>query len=74
MEILVTIGSVITLFGLVALVWCIWLVVKTRRSMKTDQEMRARLHSVAVVNMTALFVSALGLMVVLIGILVTKGL
>ena len=66
---LIWIGALVTLLGLFGLVWCI---VKVRRAQKDgldDEAMKARLQSVVAINMGALFLSAIGLMLVVVGIL-----
>jgi len=62
-------GAAITLVGLVALVWCILLVARARRADLDEAAMKARLQSLVALNMGALAVSAIGLMLVIIGIL-----
>lgn len=69
MQILVLIGTLVALGGLAGLIWCILLAMKARRTAASDEEMRVRLQRVVVLNMGALGVSALGLMLVVSGIL-----
>ncbi|MDP4033505.1 MAG: hypothetical protein Q8P60_11750 [Pseudorhodobacter sp.] len=69
MQFLVPIGAAMSLAGVAGLIWCILLAVKARRAGLSDADMRARLQRVVVLNMAALGVSALGLMLVVIGIL-----
>ncbi|MDZ4096635.1 MAG: hypothetical protein U1D35_17185 [Paracoccaceae bacterium] len=68
MQLLILIGAVVSLAGVSGLVWCILLALKARRAGLGDDEMRARLQHVVVLNMAALGVSALGLMLVVAGI------
>jgi len=69
MEILIPIGSFVALLGLLLLGYCIWLVFKAKRAGLSDEEMKARLQKVVALNMAAMGVSALGLMMVVIGVL-----
>lgn len=69
MDWLVYIGAVMALAGLVGLSLCIWRVLQARRAALPDAEMRALLQRVVAVNLAALMLSALGLMVIVIGLL-----
>ncbi|WP_149142884.1 hypothetical protein [Gemmobacter caeruleus] len=68
MDWLVGIGAVIALAGVAGLIWCILLALKARKSAANDDDLRLRLQRVVLLNMGALGVSALGLMVVVAGI------
>jgi hypothetical protein len=69
MAILIPIGAVVTLVGLAGLLWCIFRVAKARRSGLDDEALSAVLQSTVAMNLGALFLSALGLMMVVVGIL-----
>ncbi len=69
MEILVWIGAAISIAGLLGLVWCIVQVVRAKRKNLSDQDMRDQVQKVVPINMAALFLSVIGLMLVVIGIL-----
>ena len=69
MEMLIPIGAVVTLLGVAGLVWCVLLVRKAKAEGLDDAAMRARLQRVVALNMGALFLSAIGLMMVVVGIL-----
>ena len=69
MEILIWIGTAVSLAGLVGLAWCILKVWKARRSQLDDTQMRAVLQRVMPWNTGALFLSVTGLMLVVVGIL-----
>lgn len=69
MNILIWIGSGLTLLGLVGLIWCILKALAARRAVLDEVQMRAALQRVVMLNMAALGVSALGLVVVVAGIL-----
>ena len=68
MELLVWAGAAVSLLGVVGLFWCILLVARARRQGLTDDALRQRLQQVVPLNLGALLVSALGLMMVVIGI------
>ena len=68
MENLIWIGALVTLVGLAGLIWCILVVQKARKEGLDDAAMKARLQKVVAMNMGALFLSAIGLMMVVIGI------
>lgn len=68
MDWLIWAGALVALIGLAGIFWAIWLVVKARREGLDDAAMRARLQSVLPINLIALFVSAIGLMMVVLGI------
>lgn len=67
-ETLIWIGAAASLVGLAGLVWCIIRVMKARRAQLPDEEMRAVLQSVLPLNMGALFLSVIGLMLVVVGV------
>lgn len=62
-------GATVSLLGLAGLFWCILIVVRARRAGLDDAEMRKRLAKVMPLNMAALLLSALGLIMVVVGIL-----
>lgn len=66
---LIPIGAVMTLIGLALLIWCILRVAKARKANLSDDDLRARLQETVPFNLGALFLSALGLMMVVVGIL-----
>ncbi len=69
MEWLVWIGAAVSLMGLAGLIWCILKVNSARRKKLDDEAMRARVQAVLPWNMAALFLSVIGLMLVVVGIL-----
>lgn len=68
MDWLIWIGTCLSLLGVGGLFWCIALAMKARRAGLDDAAMRGRLQQVVIYNMAALGVSALGLMLVVAGI------
>ncbi len=71
MEALIWIGTLATLIGLVGLGWCIREAMRARRDETEDEALKARLQKVVAVNLGALAISALGLMLVILGVFLT---
>lgn len=69
MDILIWSGAAFTLLGLSGLVICIFRAVRIRRARLDDAETRERLKYLVALNLGALAVSALGLMLVVLGVL-----
>ena len=68
MENLVWLGALVSLIGLVGLVWCIVKVWKAKKSGQSDEELRATIQGVVPLNSGSLFLSVIGLMLVVLGI------
>ena len=68
-EMLIWAGAAISLIGLAGLIWCIIRVARARRAGLTDDALRQVLQSVIPMNMAALFLSVIGLMLVVIGVI-----
>lgn len=62
-------GAGITLVGLVLLVWCIVRVMRAKNTGVSDDDMRTMLQSLVPLNLGALLLSALGLMIVVTGLI-----
>jgi hypothetical protein len=69
MEILIWIGSILSILGLIGLLWCIKTVIKAKKLADSDEELRTSLQKVVPLNMASLFLSAIGLMLVILGIM-----
>ena len=69
MTYLIATGAVVTVAGLVLLIYCITKIGKARKAQLSDDEMRAALQAVVPMNLGALFLSAIGLMMVVLGII-----
>ena len=69
MEVVIWSGAGISMAGLAGLVLCIVKVWRARKAGLGDAEMRAVLQGVVPLNSAALFLSFIGLMTVVIGIL-----
>ncbi|MEL7114366.1 MAG: hypothetical protein AAGP08_02040 [Pseudomonadota bacterium] len=68
MDWLIWTGALVSVIGLVGIIWCIVIVARTRRKSPSDEEMRAALARVLPLNIGALFLSVIGLMMVVVGI------
>jgi len=69
MELLIWMGSILSILGLVGLFWCIKTVLKAKKLATSDDELRSSLRRAVPLNMASLFLSALGLMLVILGIM-----
>ncbi len=67
-DLLVWLGAALSLLGLLGLGWCIIKVSRAKRAQLDDEAMRAVLRKVVPLNMGALFLSVIGLMMVIMGI------
>ncbi|KEJ90182.1 hypothetical protein [Sulfitobacter donghicola] len=67
-DIIVWVGTALSLLGLLGLVYCIIRVSRAKRSGMDDSEMREELKKVVPLNLGALFLSVIGLMMVIMGI------
>lgn len=61
-------GAFLSLCGLAGLIWCIFYVARAKRAKLQDTELRDRLRRALPLNLGALLLSALGLMLVIVGI------
>lgn len=68
METLIWIGAAVTLAGIGLLLWCVLAIARARKAGLPDAELRAKLRRVVALNFGALILSAIGLMMVVIGI------
>jgi uncharacterized alpha/beta hydrolase family protein len=69
MEILIWIGSILSILGLVGLFWCIKTVLTAKKNATSDEQLRDSLQKIVPLNMAALFLSAIGLILVILGII-----
>ncbi len=69
MQALIPLGAVVTLAGLALLLWCIVKVARARRAKLSDEALRSTLQATIPYNLAALCLSAIGLMMVAVGIL-----
>ncbi|MDM8168206.1 hypothetical protein [Roseovarius sp.] len=68
MDVLIWLGTGVSLVGLAGLVWCIVRVWKTRKAGLSEEALRAELQKVVPLNTGALLLSVMGLMLVVLGI------
>jgi len=69
MDWLIWTGALVTLLGLAGLVWCIRRAFAVRRAQLPEADTRAALQLIVPMNLGSLFLSAIGLMLVVVGIL-----
>lgn len=69
MEIIVWIGATLSVLGLCGIGYSIVAVTKAKRAGLTDEELRARIAKILPINLGALFVSMIGLMAVIVGVM-----
>ncbi|MEY8837992.1 hypothetical protein AB9K41_03015 [Cribrihabitans sp. XS_ASV171] len=67
-EAMIWIGAALSVAGLTGLVWSIVKVAKARRAKMSDENLRAAVQAVLPWNLGALFLSVIGLMLVMVGI------
>ena len=69
MEMLIWIGAAVSLAGLAGLVWCILRIARAKRAGLDDAALNAEVRAVLPWNMAALFLSVIGLMLVVVGVI-----
>lgn len=69
MEYVVWGGAALSLLGLVGIVYSIIAVSRAKKAGLSDEELRARIGKILPINLGALFVSTIGLMAVIVGIM-----
>lgn len=67
---LIMFGALLTILGLCGILYALFQIVRAKRAKLSDEEIRARLAKLIPVNLAALFLSFIGLMVVVVGILI----
>lgn len=67
-DIIVWIGAGLSVLGMIGLVWSIIRVAGAKRRATSDEELRAAVQKVLPLNLGALFLSVIGLMLVIVGI------
>lgn len=71
MLILIWGGALLSLFGLIGLLFSMYKVAKAKKNNTSDQELRDSIKAAMPLNLASMFVSVLGLMSVIIGVLMT---
>jgi len=69
MESMIITGVVVTALGLLGLIYCITKAFKARRSGLKGEQLTAHLKSLVTINLASFLLSAIGLMLVVVGIL-----
>lgn len=69
MDSLIWIGATLSLVGLVGIVYCIVAMARAKRASLDDETLRARIQKLIPVNLGSLFLSVIGLMTVVVGVL-----
>lgn len=68
MDLLIWGGAVVSLIGLVGLIWCIIKARQAKNAASSDEELNAAIRKLIPWNMGALFLSTIGLMIMIVGI------
>lgn len=68
MDIMIWSGAALSLAGLLALIWCILKVWTARKANLSDDDLRLTVQKLVPLNAGALFLSVIGLMMVITGI------
>jgi hypothetical protein len=71
MLIIIWFGALLSVLGLIGLLFSMYKVAKAKKNSTSDQELRASIKAAMPLNLASLFVSVLGLMSVIIGVLIT---
>lgn len=69
METVIWIGAALSVIGLIGIGYSIIAVVRAKRAGLPDEELRARIARILPVNLIALFISMIGLMAVIVGVI-----
>lgn len=67
-DVIIWSGAALSVLGLIGLMWCIGQVTRAKRAKLDDDAMREVLRKALPLNLGALFLSAIGLMMVIVGI------
>ena len=68
MDFLIWGGAIVSFIGLVGLIWCIVKARQAKNAANSDEELNAAIRKLIPWNMGALFLSTIGLMIVIVGI------
>lgn len=71
MEFIIWIGAALSVIGLLGIGYSIVAVTKAKRAGLPDEELRARIAKILPINLGALFVSMIGLMAVIVGVILS---
>lgn len=67
-DVIVWVGAAISTLGLAGLIWSILRVVRAKRRLTDDAELRLAIQKALPINLGALLLSVIGLMMVILGI------
>ncbi len=68
MDFLIWGGAVVSFSGLIGLVWCIIKARQAKNAANSEEELNTKIRKLIPWNMGALFLSTIGLMIVIVGI------
>jgi hypothetical protein len=71
MDIVIWAGAILSLIGMIGIFYSIFAVTRAKRANLEDEELRAKLASILPLNLAALFVSMIGLMTVIVGVMLS---
>lgn len=71
MEILIGLGVILSVIGIIGIILSIVKVQRAKRDIPDDAELRARIQAVMPLNIGAFFLSMLGLMCVMMGVILS---
>ncbi len=69
MDIVIWIGAALSAIGLCGIVYSIVAVTRAKRAKLPDEALRAKVSAILPINLIALFISMIGLMAVIIGVM-----
>lgn len=69
MQALVWAGVAVTVLGLAGLIWCVVLALRAKRAGGSEDQVRAKLQRVVMINLAAMGLSGMGLMLVVLGVI-----
>ncbi len=67
-DVIVWTGAALSVVGLMGLIWSIIRVARARRTVTDDDALRAEIQKALPINLGALFLSVIGLMMVMLGV------
>lgn len=70
-DLMIWAGAAVSLLGLAGLVWCILRVARARRAGLDDDALRAVIQAVLPVNLGAMFLSIIGLMLIVVAVIMS---
>jgi hypothetical protein len=71
MDIVIWAGAILSVIGMIGIFYSIFAVTRAKRANLEDEELRAKLASILPLNLAALFVSMIGLMTVIVGVMLS---